>query len=363
MEPMEPGYASQTILVADDDPAIHAIFRRLLKPLGVRLVSCLDGESALDRAAQERPDLVFLDVLMPGLDGTEICRKLRGSQATAVVPILLLSARGEPHDRLRGLEAGANDYLVKPIELSEVGAKVRTYLDLSRLQRKLVEAERRRAVTGLLRGLAHQFNNILCGISGTAQILDLRVGESDPAKELARTIVQYSHRAATISQQLLVLAGARRDSGCAGSSEVVDVARSAWDASLSGTSRLHRLEIKGGLPPDIRLRMGTADLQASLFHVMQNSVRAMPDGGEVQLEFSPGDDCIAISLTDQGRGMTPDEVEKAMEPFYQNWDRPSDAGLGLPFVRALLEEIGGALELRSVQGRGTTVQMRIPFSE
>jgi len=360
---MDPGYASQTILVADDDPAIHAIFRRFLKPLEVRLVSCLDGETALDRAVRERPDLIFLDVLMPGLDGTEICQRLRASPATAVVPILMLSARGEPPDRLRGLEAGANDYLVKPIELPEVVAKVRTYLDLSRLQRKLVEAERRRAVTGLLRGLAHQFNNILCGISGTAQILDLRVGETDPAKELARTIVQYSHRAATISQQLLVLAGARRDSGRAGSSEVADVARSAWEASLSGTSRTHRLEIRGTLPPDIHLRMGTADLQASLFHVMQNSVRAAPEGGTVVLEFSSAEGAIDVSLADQGRGMTPEEVDKALEPFYQNWDRPSDAGLGLPFVRALLEEIGGSLELRSVQGRGTTVLMRIPFSE
>jgi signal transduction histidine kinase len=83
----------------------------------------------------------------------------------------------------------------------------------------------------------------------------------------------------------------------------------------------------------------------------------------VVLEFSSAEGAIDVSLADQGRGMTPEEVDKALEPFYQNWDRPSDAGLGLPFVRALLEEIGGSLELRSVQGRGTTVLMRIPFSE
>ncbi len=358
---MSSGFVTQTILVADDDPGIHAIFRKLLKPLGVQLISCLDGPSAEDRALHERPDLVFLDVLMPGRDGTEVCKNLRRHPATAVVPILMLSAHGELKDRLRGLEAGANDYLVKPVELPEVMAKVRTYLELSRLHRKFVESERRRAVTGLLRGLAHQFNNILCGISGTAQILDLRVDANDPAKELAKTIVQYSQRAATISQQLLVLAGARRDSGDASHHEVQEALRSAWDASLAGTARTHRLDVRGSLPADIRLRMGTADLQACFFHVMQNAVHAMPSGGDVVLNLSTQDRAAVLSLSDTGRGMTQPELEKALEPFYQNWDRPSDAGLGLPFVRALVEEIGGSLEMHSLQGEGTTVQLQIPF--
>jgi DNA-binding response OmpR family regulator len=359
---MSSGFATQTILVADDDPGIHAIFRKLAKQLGVQLVSCLDGVSAEEKALHDPPDLVFLDVLMPGRDGTEVCRNLRCAPSTAVVPILMLSAHGEPKDRLRGLEAGANDYLVKPVELPEVAAKIKTYLELSRLHRKLVESERRRAVTGLLRGLAHQFNNILCGISGTAQILDLRVDAKDPAKDLAKTIVQYSQRAATISQQLLVLAGARRDSGDASHHDVNEAVRSAWDASLAGTARTHALDVQGGLPVEIRLRMGVADLQACLFHLMQNAVHAMPAGGTVGLTMSVPGKAAVITLRDTGRGMTQQEMEKALEPFYQNWDRPSDAGLGLPFVRALVEEIGGTLEMRSVQGEGTTVQLGIPYS-
>jgi CheY-like chemotaxis protein len=358
---MSLGNAMQTILVADDDPAVHAIFRKLLKPLGVRLVSCLDGPSAEVRSLEERPDLIFLDVLMPGRDGTEVCRNLRSWPATATVPILILSGRGSPQERLHGLESGANDYIVKPVEVSEVAAKVRTYLEISRLHRKLLESERRRAVTGLLRGLAHQFNNILCGISGTAQILDLRLEPDDPAKDLARTIVQYSHRAATISQQLLVLAGARRDSGDATGLDLQEAVRSAWEASLSGTARMHRLDLTGNLPEGARLRMGAADLQACLFHVMQNSVRAMPDGGVVVLEVSSTDRITHLSLRDTGRGMTASELENALEPFYQNWDRPADAGLGLPFVRALVEEIGGHLELQSVPGEGTVVQLGIPI--
>lgn len=353
-------HSSQTVLVADDDPAIHAIFRRLLKPLGVRLVSCLDGISARDRAWQEIPDLVFLDVLMPGLDGTEVCKSLRAGSTTAMIPILMLSGRGQPEDRLKGLQSGANDYIVKPIAIPEVVAKVRTYLELSRLHRKAVEAERRRAVTGLLRGLAHQFNNILCGISGTAQVLDLRVGADSPLKEQARTIVQYSQRAATISQQLLVLAGARRDCAYTSDSVLLETIRQAWDASLAGTNRSHRLDIHGSFPAQTRLQIGTADLQASLFHVLQNAVRAMPEGGDVLLLMAREGDVAEFTITDHGCGMSPADLDRALEPFYQNWDRPSDAGLGLPFVRALLEEVGGALELQSREDRGTVVRLRVP---
>lgn len=352
--------SAQTVLVADDDPGIHAVFRRLVKPLGVRLISCLDGDSVEARVLEEHPDVIFLDVLMPGRDGIDVCRQLRTSPMTSLIPILMLSMRVELDDRLKGLEAGANDYLVKPIEIAEVVAKVRTYLELSRMQKKVIEAERRRAVTGLLRGLAHQFNNILCGISGTAQVMDLRVAPDSPIKEQCRTIVQYSHRAATISQQLLVLAGARRDSGDSSVTDILEASRSAWDASMSGTARNHKLDTKCSIPSGVRLRMGVADLQASLFHLMQNAVRAMTEGGTIALDLWLEGNQARIELSDTGKGMTPEEQSKSVEPFYQNWDRPSDAGLGLPFVRALVEEVGGSLELTSITGKGTRVSLCVP---
>ena len=351
----------QTVLVADDDPGIHAIFRRLLKPMGVQLQSCLDGDSVEARALENHPDLIFLDVLMPGRDGIDVCRQLRRNPPTALTPILILSARGELDDRVKGLEAGANDYLVKPVEMAEVVAKVRTYLELARMQRKVIEAERRRAVTGLLRGLAHQFNNILCGISGTAQVMDLRVAGDHPVKEHCRTIVQYSHRAATISQQLLVLAGARRDSGDSAIPDILEACKSAWEASMAGTPRHHKLETRCLIPSAVRLRMGAADLQAALFHLMQNAVHATGEGGTITLDLWMDGDSGIVELTDTGRGMTTEEQAKALEPFYQNWDRPSDAGLGLPFVRALVEEVGGGLELTSATGQGTRVRLRIPL--
>jgi len=353
-----PASPQQTVLVADDDPTIHALFRRILQGSGIRLLTCLDGVEALEHAQSQAPDLIFLDVLMPRMDGLDVCTQLRSQASTSLTPILFLSGRAS--DRLKGLELGANDYLLKPVDIAELKAKCKTYLQLSALQKKFVEMERRRAVTGLLRGLAHQFNNILCGLSGAAQVLDLRVPAESNLRDNCRTIVQYSQRAATLSQQLLVLAGARRELGECRTQEMLDSARTAWEAAQAGTSRDHQILTECQIPSDTRIRMGAADFQTCLFHLMQNAVRSMEIPGTVTLGFQRDGDSLRVTLVDQGRGMTPQELHQAMDPFVQNRDRPIDAGLGLPFVRALLEEAGGTMDLESSPTTGTRVLLHLP---
>lgn len=356
---MKPASGQQTVLVADDDPTIHALFRKILHPSGsIRLLTCLDGRQAQDLALEHVPDIIFLDVLMPEIDGLDVCRHLRAQSSTSLTPILFLSGRAS--DRLKGLELGANDYLLKPVDLAELKAKCRTYLRLSALQKKFIEMERRRAVTGLLRGLAHQFNNILCGLSGAAQVLDLRMPSDSNLRENCRTIVQYSQRAATLSQQLLVLAGARREVGECRTQEMLDSARTAWEAAQSGTPRIHELGTSCQIPSDTRIGMGAADFQACLFHLMQNAIRSMDAPGSVLLHLGQEGSHLVATLTDQGRGMSPQELQHALDPFVQHRDRPSDAGLGLPFVRALLEECDGTLELESSPQQGTRAILRLP---
>lgn len=349
---------SQTVLVADDDPTIHALFRRILGRDGIRLITCMDGKKACELAQEHLPDLVFLDVLMPHMDGLEACSFLRSQPGTAMIPILFLSGRAA--DRLKGLELGANDYLLKPVDLAELRAKCRTYLHLSALQRKFVEMERRRAVTGLLRGLAHHFNNILCGLSGAAQVLDLRMAPDNPLRENCRTIVQYSHRAATLSQQLLVLAGARREVGVCRCEEILDSVQTAWEAAQAGTNRAHSLEFERNLPPSTCIRLGAADFQACLFHLLQNALHAMEGSGRVRVAISEEKETLVVSVLDEGRGMSPLELQGATEPFVQMRGRPSEAGLGLPFIRALVEEAGGSLVLESTLGQGTRATLRLP---
>jgi two-component system response regulator MprA len=114
------------ILVIDDDPKIRSVVRRGLVYEGFRVTDAGTGEEGLDKARDQTPDLVVLDIMLPGIDGLEVCRRLRG--AGDEVAILMLTARDEVKDRVEGLETGADDYLVKPFSFEELLARVRALL-------------------------------------------------------------------------------------------------------------------------------------------------------------------------------------------------------------------------------------------
>jgi len=113
------------ILIIEDDEAIVRLLRRGLAYEGYQIESALDGEAGLALARDHHPDLVILDLMLPGMDGLEVCQRLRGGSN---VPILMLTARDTTQDRVLGLDAGADDYLVKPFELDELLARVRALL-------------------------------------------------------------------------------------------------------------------------------------------------------------------------------------------------------------------------------------------
>ena len=113
-----------TVLVAEDEGALITLLRYNLEREGYRVLEAQDGEEALLVAAEEKPDLVLLDWMLPQLSGIEVCRRLRGRQETRNVPIIMLTARGEEADRIRGLETGADDYVTKPFSPRELVARV-----------------------------------------------------------------------------------------------------------------------------------------------------------------------------------------------------------------------------------------------
>jgi len=120
------------VLVVEDEPAQMEVLRYNLKTEGYQVVSAMTGEDALMLAGEIGPDLVLLDWMLPNLSGIEVCRRLKRSKATAEVPVLMLTARGEEEDRIRGLDIGADDYVVKPYSVKELMARVRAVLRRSR---------------------------------------------------------------------------------------------------------------------------------------------------------------------------------------------------------------------------------------
>ena len=122
---MDVSAGARRILVVDDDPMVASTIQRVLRPEGYDVDVALGGAAALDQVSERRPDLVVLDLMMPGIDGLEVCRRLRASGS---LPILMLTARSGTADRVRGLDTGADDYLVKPFAYAELLARVRALL-------------------------------------------------------------------------------------------------------------------------------------------------------------------------------------------------------------------------------------------
>lgn len=119
---------SSTILVADDEDSIVQLIRLYLGKEGYRIFTARDGQDALDLARREKPDLIVLDLMMPRLDGWEVCRRLRKDSTGSAVPIIMLTARDDDVDKIVGLELGADDYLTKPFNPRELVARVKAIL-------------------------------------------------------------------------------------------------------------------------------------------------------------------------------------------------------------------------------------------
>jgi serine phosphatase RsbU (regulator of sigma subunit) len=134
---------ASTILVVDDSPTNLQVLVRTLHGSGHRILAARDGRAAIDIARRARPDLVLLDVMMPGIDGFEVCRILKSSVETRESAVIFLSARGEVSDKVSGLELGAVDYITKPIQTEEVLARVATHLSRRHLERALRESRDR----------------------------------------------------------------------------------------------------------------------------------------------------------------------------------------------------------------------------
>jgi len=121
-----------TIVVADDDPDVRDLVQFKLEQSGMEVVSVADGGAALEACKQHGPDLVLLDVMMPGMSGLDVCRTLRQATETSMVSVILLTARAQESDIAQGFEAGADDYVVKPFSPRELSSRVHAVLSRSR---------------------------------------------------------------------------------------------------------------------------------------------------------------------------------------------------------------------------------------
>ena len=364
------------VLVADDNADMREYLGHLLSRYWT-VETVGDGQAALEAAQARHPDLVLADVMMPRLDGFELLRALRGRPETRGVPVLLLSARAGEESRVEGLEAGADDYLVKPFSARELIARVHVHLELARARQEMLDREQAarvqaeeasRAKDEFLATLSHELRNPLGAIGGALSLLSRSPKTDDGTAQLREIIARQTAHLTRMVDDLLDLT--RLETGrIVLQRRPVDfrtIAESAL-ASLTqaGKAADHTISLAGRT---LWVEGDPTRLEQVIFNLLDNAVKYTPPGEQITITMDSEGTSAVVGVADTGMGMTPEVLARVFEPFMQAEPRRGRAqgglGLGLTLVKRFVESHGGTVAIDSPgPGLGTKVEVRLPLTD
>ncbi|CAA7624801.1 response regulator [Magnetospirillum sp. SS-4] len=362
---MGAGNDRKTILVVDDTPENLAIVAGVLKD-SYRTRVATSGARALALAgSDDPPDLILLDIMMPEMDGYEVCRRLKGTPATAAIPVIFLTAKSEIEDEAKGFDAGAVDYIHKPFSPPIIRARVKTHLDL---RDAVIAAERAtRAKSAFLAMMSHEIRTPMSGVLG---MIDL-MGDT-PLTDEQRRMLRVSRDSA---QSLLRVINDILDFSKieAGRMEVECIPLSVRAiiegvaATLGHAADARNVRLTHAVEPAVPAWVGgdPVRLRQILFNLAGNAVKFTPAGGAVAIRgWSGGDGRLRIEVTDTGIGMSADQIGRLFKPFSQadlsTTRRFGGTGLGLSICRRLADLMGGEIAVASVEGQGSAFTLDLP---
>jgi signal transduction histidine kinase len=348
------------ILVVDDNPDNVELLTKRLKAGGYRTCEAYDGVEALAAVEAEEPDLVILDVMMPKLDGFEVCNRLKTDEKTRYIPIIMLTAKREIPDKVKGLDTGADDYVTKPFNPQELMARVKSLIALRSSQDRRVTEEKLDALGQMAEGVAHEVRNPMVTIGGFARRIRDKLPSEDPLREYAEHIIKEVERLETMVEEIV-----RFKTLMISPYEPVDL-RVVADDVLRDKARA--LE-EGGIAVERRysgtmalIQGDPGNLKAALGNVVQNSLEALSPGGALTVEIRTEEGSWArVEIADTGRGIPKAEISSVFDPFYTS--KMSGAGMGLTMVHRIVTRHGGEVNLTSEVGKGTRVVIRLPVSQ
>lgn len=355
------------ILVVDDQTANIQVVGSVLGKLGHEIIPASDGPTALRRLALRPPDLILLDLLMPEMDGCEVCRRLRANPEWKDIPVIFLSAADDKDFIVRALESGGVDYITKPFNQAELVSRVRTQLALKSARDRLRQlAEDKDELIGIL---AHDLKSHLGGMQMSAQLLQDRASRS--LNEDKRT-AQLAENIAHSSGQLLAfvkefLANAAADHGIAIKLETLNFSDAATAAIHQYEEAARRKELVFGvvLPEDGTAVVADASaLDQVLDNLLSNALKFSSPGKRIFIKVESGPAHVECRIQDQGPGFTDADKVRMFHRYARLSARPTggepSTGLGLSIVRKLVRAMNGGLTCESVPGEGTTFVVRLP---
>jgi|SRR5579872_1211921 len=364
--------SSPAILVVDDDPMQRVAARGYLEAAGFEVSESSGGADCLRRMHSIRPDLVILDVMMPDIDGFEVCRHIRSDADLAHTPVLMITGLDDQDSIERAFEVGATDFLVKPVTWALLAYRVRFMLRLSQVEQNtrvalhLAEAANR-AKSSFLANMSHELRTPLNAIIGFSDFMRSTALPPSAHKEYSDHIYDSGSHLLQIVTDVLDLS--RVDAGKMELNEdIFDVEPVIRASVLTVSQRAEKqgVKLRLSLPDPIpQIRADRLRLKQILINLLSNAVKFTLSDGEVHVSVDQNPDGdIRFVVRDTGIGIAAEDIQSIEQPFVQLDDvvtkRYEGTGLGIPLAIAMAKLHDGSLVFESELGLGTTVTLTLP---
>lgn len=343
------------ILAVDDDRLNIAMINEILGE-DYHLITASSGEEGLEAASRFRPDLILLDVMMPGIDGFETCRQIRSNPDLKDVKVILVSAKSLTKERLKGYEVGADDYVTKPFNTDELLAKVRVFLRL----RSVEELDRMQQQ--LLSLVAHEIRTPLTGIVPAGELLSGEASMEESERRMwGEMVLRNSYRLLGLAEKGLLLcqltAGqVRLDLETL---DLVDLAQTVVRES-DAAAQEKNVEVVVGARDPLMVDGEERYLKMVLESVLDNAVKFSPVEGEVRVDLGGNEQSATFSITNLGPEVNPEEVFSAFSPRRVD-DQIVGSGMSMALSRAIMRAHEGDMQIDSKPSAGTICTGWLPL--
>ncbi|MCE0483470.1 MAG: hybrid sensor histidine kinase/response regulator [Methylacidiphilales bacterium] len=369
-----------TILIADDHPTNLNVLFEYLSAQGYRVLVAEDGRGAIEQAQYGQPDLILLDVMMPGMDGFETCEKLKVTPETREIPVIFMTAISETAYVLRGFSVGGVDYITKPLQREEVLVRVRNHISIRLLQRELkaeiavrqkAEQELREINAGkdvFFSVLAHDLKNPMGGMLGLSEaMVDTMPPETDATvRDMA---VEIRNTARQVGDLLFDLLGwAQMQLGkMEPKPERISILKQIEFAValVSMAAKAKKIKIENEVREPISIYCDVRMNDTVLRNLLSNAVKFTPAGGTIRISAEKKERELVITVTDSGRGIPPERLPglfrlgESKTTFGTLGEKGT--GLGLPLSREMVEKNKGRIWAESTPGHGSSFHFTVPL--